>query len=138
MLTRTNASAVRRHPLFGFAGALSLGGRAASHTGGVKWIPSRFSTYEGLDVSVRLLRGWKMRSVDALMSEFGAALQFLEAFGENWWYALVDNDRFARPAVPFHILLNLSPDRPATQGRITEAARVAGVTIDVAETSCSS
>lgn len=150
-----------------------------------KWIPSYFYSREGLDVCVRLLRGWKMRSVDALMSEFGAALQFFEGFGENWhaleecltcldeWlpadaYVLVveraeellaeedesqlaallktlggageawsksveDNGRFNRSAIPFHVLLNLSNDRPAAQSRFAEVARDAGVTIEVVQ-----
>ncbi|MDY7096018.1 MAG: barstar family protein [Acidobacteriota bacterium] len=33
---------------------------------------------------VRRLRGGKMRSLQGLMDEFGAALQFFEGFGENW------------------------------------------------------
>lgn len=48
------------------------------------WIPSAFYARAGLDVCVRTLRGWKMKTTQALMSEFGAALQFFEGFGENW------------------------------------------------------
>lgn len=33
---------------------------------------------------IRRLRGGKMRSLQGLMDEFGAALQFFEEFGENW------------------------------------------------------
>lgn len=33
---------------------------------------------------VRKVRGWKCRDVPGLMSEFGAAFQIFEAFGENW------------------------------------------------------
>lgn len=33
---------------------------------------------------VRKVRGWKCRDVPGLMSEFGAAFQFFEGFGENW------------------------------------------------------
>lgn len=44
---------------------------------------------EGKPVVVRVLRGDKMKTVKALMDEFGAALQFSEGFGENW-YALRD------------------------------------------------
>lgn len=152
----------------------------------VKWVPSYFYSRPGREICVRLLRGWKMRSVEALMSEFGAALQFFEGFGENWYaledcltcldewlpadaYVLVveraeevleeeeetqlaallktlheagecwskaveDNDRFDRSPVPFHVLLNLSADRPAAASRIAEAARVASVPVDVIQT----
>src|SRR5262245_45408621 len=51
------------------------------------WNPSHFYSRAGLSVCVRKLRGQKMRSTEALMNEFGAALQFFEGFGENW-YAL--------------------------------------------------
>lgn len=51
------------------------------------WTPSHFYTHDGVNVCVRRLRGWKMRSTAALMSEIGAALQFFDDFGENW-YAL--------------------------------------------------
>ncbi|MBN6191350.1 MULTISPECIES: barstar family protein [unclassified Microbacterium] len=50
-----------------------------------KWIPSWFYAEPGRDdVCVRTLRGWKMRSYEGLMNEFGAALQFFDGFGENW------------------------------------------------------
>lgn len=52
-------------------------------------VPSFFYSREGLDVCVRQLRGSKMQTVDSLMDEFGAALQFFLGFGENW-YALED------------------------------------------------
>lgn len=53
--------------------------------GRVKWIPSYFYTNPAVDdVCVRTLRGWKMRSHQALMDEFAAALQFFDGFGENW------------------------------------------------------
>ena len=55
----------------------------------VKWNPSHFYSRSGLDVCVRRLRGQKMRCVEALMNEFGAAFQLFEGFGENW-YALED------------------------------------------------
>ena len=48
------------------------------------WIPAAFYARPDTDVCVRVLRAWKMRSQPALMSEFGAALQFFEGFGENW------------------------------------------------------
>jgi len=38
---------------------------------------------------VRVLRGHKMKTVQDLMNEFSASLQFFEQFGENW-YALSD------------------------------------------------
>jgi hypothetical protein len=52
-----------------------------------KWIPSYFYSRPGISVCVRSLRGKKMRTTQALMNEFGAALQFFEGFGDNW-YAL--------------------------------------------------
>lgn len=52
-----------------------------------KWIPSYFYTRTGMNVCVRRLRGKKMRTLDSLMDEFGASLQFFDGFGENW-YAL--------------------------------------------------
>ena len=120
-----------------------------------------------------------MRNTDALMSEFGAALQFFDGFGENWYaleeclacldewlpaeaYILVveraeellqdsdsaemisllrvlhesgkswaspieDGDRFDRPAVPFHVLFNVSTAMPSNEIRIIGAARDAGI-----------
>ena len=41
--------------------------------------------YDGLAGRiVRKIRGKKCRSLEGLMSEFGAALQFFDGFGENW------------------------------------------------------
>jgi len=109
---------------------------------------------------VRTLRGNKMQSVQGLMDEFGAALQFFPGFGENWnalaeclcymdewlpgeayvlvitspefvliqendtelkWFlttlsevgdwwskSILDNDRYNREAVPFHVILQVS------------------------------
>lgn len=54
-----------------------------------KWIPSFFYSRPGINTCVRRLRGKKMRSTQALMNEFAAALQFFDGFGENW-YALLD------------------------------------------------
>ena len=34
---------------------------------------------------VRRLRGWKMKSKQALMDEISAACEFFDGFGENWW-----------------------------------------------------
>lgn len=48
------------------------------------WIPSYFYARSGMNVCVRRLRGWKMRTEQSLMDEFAAALQFFEGFGENW------------------------------------------------------
>jgi len=50
-------------------------------------IPSFLYQQEGINSVTRMLRGRKMQTVAGLMSEFGAALQFFEGFGENW-YAL--------------------------------------------------
>jgi len=52
-----------------------------------KWAPSHFYSSPGVEVCARRLRGNKMRTTQALMDEFGAALQLFEGFGENW-YAL--------------------------------------------------
>lgn len=41
------------------------------------------------NVCIRRLRGSKMTDIQGLMDEFGAAFQFFEGFGENW-YALKD------------------------------------------------
>ena len=49
-----------------------------------KWNPSHFYSRPGCDACVRRLRGWKMHTTADLMSEFGAALQFFDGFGENW------------------------------------------------------
>jgi hypothetical protein len=54
------------------------------------WTPSHFYMHDGADVCVRRLRGWKMHTLGALMSEVGAALQFSDSFGENW-YALEES-----------------------------------------------
>jgi Barstar (barnase inhibitor) len=43
----------------------------------------------GINTVLRVLRGRKMRTFQALMDELGAALQFFDGFGENW-YALRD------------------------------------------------
>lgn len=138
------------------------------------WTPSHFYSLDEVKVCTRRLRGWKMRSRASLMSEFGAALQFFEDFGENWYaleeclcyldewlpaeaYVIVieraeellvddddeglrallatlqavgefwsqpinEPDRFVRGAVPFHALLNVSPDQTGAVRRIEEAA----------------
>ena len=49
-----------------------------------KWNPQHFYARTSVNACARLLRGHKMRTRDALMNEFGAALQFFEGFGENW------------------------------------------------------
>jgi hypothetical protein len=55
----------------------------------MKWNPSHFYSQPEINVCVRSLRGKKMRTTQALMNEFAAALQFFDGFGENW-YALRD------------------------------------------------
>ncbi|MEV8251698.1 barstar family protein [Microbacterium sp. NPDC076768] len=53
--------------------------------GSAKRIPSYFyNPSDSSDVCVRKLRGWKMRSYEGLMDEFGAVFQFFDGFGENW------------------------------------------------------
>jgi hypothetical protein len=143
------------------------------------WNPSHFYSCEGLSVCVRHLRGQKMRSTEALMDEFAAALQFFGEFGKNWYaleeclgyldewlpanaYVLVvegaeellqeeglaekvsflkvihatgefwakpiaDGDRFDRPAVPFHVLLNWTSAVTVADTDIAKAARDAGI-----------
>ena len=133
------------------------------------------------NVCVRHLRGPKMRTADALMNEFAAALQFFDGFGENWhalqecleymdewlpahmyvlviehaeellqeepanqmsallttlhkageWWAkpIQDNDRFNRPAIPFHVLINFSESFLASAQSIIDVAQGAGVPI---------
>ncbi len=49
----------------------------------MKWLPDFLYGAETVSV-VRVLRGHKVRSFQALMDEFGAALQFFDGFGENW------------------------------------------------------
>ena len=122
-----------------------------------KLLPSSLYNKEGLSPVIRKLRGDKMKTRQGLMDEFGAAIQFFDGFGENWYalkeclayldewlpadaYILVitrcldllsledveelqwffqtikevgegwsmpvsDNDRFSRPAIPFHVVL---------------------------------
>lgn len=141
--------------------------------------PSHFYSRKDLSVCVRRLRGQKMRTTVALMSEFAAALQFPSAFGENWYaleeclayldewlpadaYVLVveraeevlqddgvgevvtllrvlhatgefwakpieDGDRFDRPSVPFHVLLNMTSKVIPADSDIARAARDASV-----------
>ncbi|MEQ1736212.1 MAG: barstar family protein [Rhodoglobus sp.] len=50
----------------------------------VKWTESAFYSRPGTEGCVRRLRGPKMRTQQALMDEFGAALQFFGGFGANW------------------------------------------------------
>lgn len=150
-----------------------------------KWIPSSFYTTPELDdVCVRTLRGWKMRSYEGLMNEFGAALQFFDGFGENWpalsdclrsldeWMpasayvlvveraeeVLVDDPRdleaflrtlhsageswaeavdspevYARPPIPFHVLLNVSDAHPEGVDRFVRVAGDARTDIPLRE-----
>lgn len=142
------------------------------------WNPSHFYSRPGLSVCARRLRGHKMRSTEALMNEFGAALQFFDGFGGNWYaledclgcldewlpadaYVLVveraeellqdeelsemtsllkvlhttgeswsrpvvNNGRFNRDALPFHVLMNLS-DSASSEVTIAKVARDAGI-----------
>jgi hypothetical protein len=52
-----------------------------------KWQPLFLYKQEGCHPLIRTLRGDKMKTLQGLMDEFGAVLQFFEGFGENW-YAL--------------------------------------------------
>jgi hypothetical protein len=115
------------------------------------------------------------------MNEFGAALQFFEGFGENWYalkecleyldewlpadaYILVienseelleeeppnqlsaflktlheagdfwmkpisDNDRFNRKGIPFHVMLNVSDNKPLAIDRILKIALAANIPV---------
>lgn len=47
-------------------------------------IPSYFYSNPEMNICVRQLLGKRMRTVDSLMNEFAAALQFFEGFGNNW------------------------------------------------------
>jgi hypothetical protein len=127
---------------------------AAAAEGAAEWLEA--------GLTVRMIRGAKMRSTSALMDEISAALQFPHYFGENWaaldecladmeWLlpskgivlvvrqaeqVLVEEEleeleafvaalrnasdeygepvelgeAWDRPAVPFHVLLQVSPD----------------------------
>lgn len=146
-----------------------------------KWNPVHFYSRFGLNVCVRRLRGQKMRTTEALMNEFGAALQLFDGFGENWYaleeclgyldewlpadaYVLIveqaeellrdekldqmesflktleaageywskpvlDNDRFDRAAIPFHVLLHVSNDAVGFISRIVKTALDAAITL---------
>jgi Barstar (barnase inhibitor) len=48
------------------------------------WIDSKFYSRPDIEVCVRRFRGAKMRTTQALMNEFGSALQLFDGFGENW------------------------------------------------------
>ena len=56
----------------------------------VTWAAPREAAYElawrldAKDVVARVLRGWKMTTLDGFFGEIGAALQFPAYFGENW------------------------------------------------------
>ena len=139
-----------------------------------KWNISHVLGANPVDRIVRVVRGHKMRTIEGLMNEFGAAFQFFEAFGENWhalndclcyldewmpaasyvvvvrnvelvlidesaaelgWLlvtlhevaqfwsaAIADNDRFDRPSVPFHSLLQCEgTHRGLVESRISQA-----------------
>ena len=62
---------------------------APEESGAADFIPSYFYQKEGVNTKVLRLRGSKMRTTAQLMSEFGAAGQFFEGFGENY-HALGD------------------------------------------------
>jgi len=73
-----------------------------------------------------------VESAEELLQESGigelvSLLKVLDAAGEFWAKPIADGDRFDRPAVPFHVLLNLSSTVVATNTDITTAARIAGV-----------
>lgn len=49
-----------------------------------EWLPkARYGRGSANDV-LRVLRGKKMKTLQNLMNEFGAALQLFDGFGENW------------------------------------------------------
>jgi Barstar (barnase inhibitor) len=47
-------------------------------------LPTYYYMREGFSPEIKMLRGKKMRTLEGLMNEFGAALQFFSEFGENW------------------------------------------------------
>ena len=60
-------------------------------------------------------------------SEMISLLKVLHASGDFWAKPIADGDRFDRPAVPFHVLLNLSSGIAPTDTDIARAARDAGI-----------
>ncbi len=131
----------------------------------LRWLPERLYCDNSEGVALRVLRGKKMRSFQAMMDEFGAALQFFDGFGENWpalreclsyldewmsasqyllvvsrpsevladdpsdlpalleilaatgrWWSepITNNDRFNRPAIPFHVILQVRDEERET------------------------
>lgn len=61
------------------------------------------------------------------MDELASLLKVLDTAGETWAKPIIDNDRFNREAVPFHVLLNLSTRADSASLRITKAASIAGI-----------
>lgn len=55
----------------------------------LRWLPQYLYARNSKNSVVRKLRGRKMTSREFLMNEFGAAMQFFDGFGENY-YALKD------------------------------------------------
>jgi hypothetical protein len=56
-------------------------------------------------------------------------LKVLHRAGEFWSEPVVDNDRFNRKPVPFHVLLNLSKTTSSIEDRFARAARDAGIVV---------
>jgi hypothetical protein len=61
--------------------------------------------------------------------QFVAFLRTLHDAGEWWSRPIVDNDRFNRPARPFHVLLNVEPADAESVDRIATIAQGAGVPV---------
>ncbi len=68
-----------------------------------------------------------LRDEDAL--QMVALLKTLQICGEWWSKPIDDNPPFNRPALPFHVLMNVSDDSPAEVDRLSSLAADAGVPV---------
>jgi hypothetical protein len=61
--------------------------------------------------------------------QMSTLLTTLHKIGEWWAKPIKDNDRFNRPAIPFHVLINVSEGVPASAQSIIHVARATGVPV---------